>query len=235
MFEIKTEQFSGPLSKLLALIEEKQLEVTRVALAEVTADFLDYVKKLDGVDADVLADFVVAASRLVLIKSKVLLPTLALTGEEESDVRDLESRLVLYREFRAAGLTLWKRFSSAPQSAARPLLFGTQPVFYPSETLDASMLRAGIGRVFAALEEFIPKDERVVKRALVTIEEKMKELIGRLGEMATQSFRTLSAKKSKSEVIALFLAVLHLVRNHGVYVSQGGQFADIIITSTKSI
>ncbi len=228
-FEIKNEQFSGPLEKLLQLIEEKKLEVTRIALAEVTAEFLGYVKSLQEVGADVLADFVVVAARLVLIKSKVLLPSLTLTDEEEHDIRDLESRLVLYREFRAAAGTLVDNFSATPRAASRPFLFGTPPIFYPSKGLRVDTLRSAIGRVFAVLEEFIPKDERVVRRALVTIEEKMKELITRLGEMATQSFRSLSAQKSKSEIVALFLAVLQLVRHHGVNVEQGDQFADIII------
>ncbi|MDO8584779.1 MAG: segregation/condensation protein A [bacterium] len=229
MFEIKNEQFQGPLAKLLELIEARQLEVTRIALADVTADFLDYIKTLENIGADVLADFVVVASRLVLIKSKVLLPSLPLTDVEERDIHDLESRLALYREFRAAGAVFAKNFSETPQSASRQFLFGTPPIFYPSQELRVDTLRAAIGRVFAVLEEFIPKDERVVKRALVTIEEKMKELIARLGEMATQSFRSLSTQKSKSEVVALFLAVLHLVRHHGINVEQQDQFADIII------
>lgn len=229
-FELKSEQFSGPLEKLLELIEGKQLEVTRIALAEVTADFLDYVKSLAHVGPDVLADFVVVASRLVLIKSKVLLPSLALTGEEESDVRDLEYRLALYREFRAAGAQLKDVFSPIARSAGRTLLFGIPPIFYPSKNLDRAGLRAAIGHVFAALEDFIPNDARVVKKALITIEEKMKELIARLEEMATQSFRSLAIKKSKNEVIALFLAVLQLVRHHGVHVEQENRFADIIIS-----
>lgn len=228
-FNVTAGEFSGPLEKLLELIEERRLDVTRVALAEVTADFLDYVKKLENAGAAVLADFVVVASRLVLIKSKALLPSLTLTAEEESDVRDLECRLALYREFRAAGAGLKSMFSPVAQCASRTLLLGVPAIFYPSKNLDASGLRAAVGKVFAVLEDFIPKDERVVKRALVTIEEKMKELIGRLEELATQSFKSLSAKKSKNEVVALFLAVLHLVRLHGVTVEQTGQFTDIII------
>lgn len=228
-FEIKSENFSGPLEKLLELIEAKELDVTRVALAEVTADFLDYVKNLQNAGAAVLADFVVVASRLVLIKSKALLPSLTLTAEEESDVRDLEERLALYREFRAAGAGLKEMFLPVARCASRTLLLGAPAIFYPSKNLDAAGLRAAIGKVFAVLEDFIPKDERVVKRVFVTLEEKIKELIGRLEEMATQSFKSLAAKKSKSEVVALFLAVLHLVRHQGVDVSQTGQFTDIII------
>lgn len=228
-FTITSKEFSGPLEKLLELIEAKRLDITRVALASVTAEFLDYIKRLEDAEAGVLADFVVIASRLVLIKSKVLLPSLALTAEEESDICDLETRLALYREFRAAGAALRDIFSSEPVCASRALLVGAPAIFYPSKNLHTAGLRTAIGRVFAVLEDFLPKDERVVKRAFVTLEEKIKELLCRLEELATQSFKTLAAKKSKSEVVALFLAVLHLVRHHAVHVSQTDQFADIII------
>ena len=82
-YELKTEQFSGPIEKLWELIEEKKLEITELNLAEVTADFLNYLKTIEKVEPKLLADFVVIASRLLLIKSKALLPNLELTVEEE--------------------------------------------------------------------------------------------------------------------------------------------------------
>jgi len=125
-FEVRLEQFNGPLHKLLELIEEKKLEVTQVSLAAVTADFIGYVEKLEkacppdfeqtksglagrsgkvgrGVDASILADFIVVAARLLLIKSKVLLPDLTLTQEEQIDIVDLENRLKVYQQFSARG------------------------------------------------------------------------------------------------------------------------------------
>lgn len=135
MYEIKLEQFSGPLNKLLELIEAKKLEITEVSLAAVTADFIGFVEKLEkekGVEPGVLADFIVIAARLLLIKSKVLLPNLELTEEEKVDVADLEQRLKIYREFSAKGrsasggltasqqiLALWNQKNL---SFSRPLL-----------------------------------------------------------------------------------------------------------------
>ena len=74
-FELKHEKFSGPIEALLDLIERKKLEVTEFSLAEVTADFLDYLQKLGAresatVSPRIIADFVVIASKLLLIKSK---------------------------------------------------------------------------------------------------------------------------------------------------------------------
>src|SRR5262245_24863161 len=107
MYEVRLEQYSGPLDKLLELIEEKKLEPTQVSLAAVTADFISYVEKLEqekDVDPGVLADFVVVAARLLVIKSKVLLPGLELTEEEKVDIADLENRLKIYQEFKLASV-----------------------------------------------------------------------------------------------------------------------------------
>ena len=105
MYEVKIEQFNGPLDKLLQLIEERKMEVTMVNLAAVTADFIKYVAGLgEKAEPMILADFVAVAARLLLIKSKVILPTLELTQEEEADIHDLEYRLKVYREFKVAGI-----------------------------------------------------------------------------------------------------------------------------------
>ncbi len=71
-YELKLEKFSGPLEKLLELIEERKLAVSEVSLAQVTDDFLKYLKTLTDAHADLrmIADFIVTASRLILIKSK---------------------------------------------------------------------------------------------------------------------------------------------------------------------
>src|SRR5258706_15754469 len=101
-YELKIEQYEGPLEKLLQLIEERKLAITEISLAAVTDDFLKYLETMLEVPPGVLADFIVVASRLVLIKSKSLLPELPLTEEEEEDIKDLEQRLLLYKRLKEA-------------------------------------------------------------------------------------------------------------------------------------
>src|SRR3989344_6512294 len=134
IFEVKTRNYSGPLEKLLELIEEKKLEITSVNIAEVTGDFISYVRGLEGkIEHRTLADFLVIAARLILIKSKVLLPSLELTEEEEGDIRDLEARLVIYREYKAAGELVRKLWNRKKIVYSRPLFLGLgeTSVFYP--------------------------------------------------------------------------------------------------------
>src|SRR5262245_8487868 len=92
-YALRLQQYEGPLEKLLELIEERKLDVNEISLAEVTDDFLKYLEQLPAVAPALLADFLTIGSRLVLIKSKSLLPELPLSAEEESDIKDLERRL----------------------------------------------------------------------------------------------------------------------------------------------
>ena len=74
MFQIQTAQFKGPLDLLLQLIDEKRMEITQVAISEVTQDYLQYIEKMSDKDPEELSDFLLLAARLLLLKSKALLP-----------------------------------------------------------------------------------------------------------------------------------------------------------------
>ncbi|HOB90128.1 MAG TPA: segregation/condensation protein A, partial [Candidatus Colwellbacteria bacterium] len=131
-FEISTERFSGPLQKLLELIEERKLEITELSLAEITGEFLDYVHKMGEAEPKVLADFVSVAARLLLIKSKSLIPNLELTTEEEESIVDLEERLKLYKELKSAEKNVAVFWKSEKRSFSRDFAAGSRfVVFYP--------------------------------------------------------------------------------------------------------
>lgn len=239
-YEVKLQQFSGPLGKLLELIEEKQLEITSINLAEVTGDFLNYVKTLSSAQStggekstpSLIADFLVVAARLVLIKSKVLLPMLELSKEEEEDIKDLEGRLRIYREFKAASEHIKKLWDKNSPAYARPLFLnlGERSIFYPPENLKLGDLANAVNNLAAVLKVLLP-EEQTVKRAVVTIEQKIEELLNRLKAAGQHSFRNMSEQKTRNEVIVLFLAILHLLKDRLINVEQGNQFSDIVISS----
>ncbi|MBI2024559.1 MAG: segregation/condensation protein A [Candidatus Harrisonbacteria bacterium] len=230
-YEVKTGQFTGPLDKLLQLIEGKHLEITQVNLAEVTADFLNYIKKLgEQYSPSILADFLVVAAKLVLIKSKVLLPMLELTKEEETEIHDLEERLKIYKEFKIAGEHLKNLWDKNRISYGRPLLLslGDAAVFYPPPGLKVSDLSQAVRGLAAALQALIPEQQKI-KTAVISIEQKIEELLNRFKESGSHSFQTLSQKKSRTEAIVLFLAVLHLLKDKIIHVEQKESFSDILI------
>ncbi|MBI4991634.1 MAG: segregation/condensation protein A [Candidatus Harrisonbacteria bacterium] len=229
-YEIKLDKFAGPLEKLLELIEAKQLDITLVSLAKVTGDFLDYLKNLEeGVrHPSVLADFVVVASRLLLIKSKALLPALELTEEEETDIRDLEARLKIYKEFEEASLEINNLWNKKMSLYGRELFMNLPVVFYPSENLTIERLESELMELMQELKALIP-EKQTVRKVILTVEMKVKELLERLKERTEHSFKDLSKEKSKLEIILLFLAILHLIRDRIAKAHQEEKFSDILI------
>lgn len=231
MYELKSEQFSGPIEKLLELIEERKMEITSFSLAEITADFLDYIEGLKAgegkeIEPRLLADFIAVASQLLLIKSKALLPSLQLTEEEEEDIKGLEDRLAFYRRFKPAISHLKKLWEQGDYSVSRPLFSGRQAFFYPSENIKIGDLLARIKEIFSALEQFSRKSESV-KSTLVSLEEKIEEIMKRAG--TNFNFGELAREKPRSEIVVLFLALLHLLAKQLVAVEQKNKFEDIMI------
>jgi len=251
-YELKLDTFQGPLEKLLELIEAKELEITRLNLAEVTADFLEYIRSLGeidpdssraraygtsledrgaattiGVDSRVLADFITVAARLILIKSHALLPQLELTEEEEGDIAELERRLKLYKEFRAVEKSIadvWDKKTAY----AREYLLELPKGFYLTEKVSPSDLRNVIEKFYEGLQSFIPKAEEG-EIILVSLEEMIEEMIRRVDKVIKTSFGEITEGREKTEIIVLFLALLHLLKDSTLEIEQDGLFAEIQI------
>ncbi|PIT92320.1 MAG: hypothetical protein COU08_03350 [Candidatus Harrisonbacteria bacterium CG10_big_fil_rev_8_21_14_0_10_42_17] len=249
-YELTLNEFQGPMEKLLELIEAKQVAITDLSLAAVTEDFLRYVESLkvhdeqgdtgNGLSSGVLADFLVIATRLMVLKSKALLPSLELTEEEEHDIKDLEYRLKLYQEFAAkkqegdkksAALLIREQWAEEPRMHGRKLFqsMGEASVFYPPPELSAEKLQQSLMTMVRAWAELRPKEEEKIQKTFVSVEEKTKELLTRLSAVIDQSFKALVGKADKSEVVALFLAILHLLRNKIIKANQESQFGDIVL------
>ncbi len=246
-YQLKLEYYQGPLDKLLELIEEKKLPVSDVALAAVTADFLDYLEQFkiafgpgDAVDEnsplfdappELLADFLVIASRLLLIKSKSLLPSLELSTEEEAEIKDLEHRLKLYQELKRTQEHVRSLWSDMPKLYAREFLNSTEPLFYPPKGVTPEMLFGSVLKVVGTLEELF-KPKATVRNQIVHLREKIQEIVARLSA-TPMNFSELHAGKGKGELVVMFLAVLHLIKQQLVNVEQGGHFAAITIAKAK--
>jgi len=232
--------YQGPLEKLLELIEEKKLAITQVNLATVTADFLAYVQKLTTPDEknnenrtgthippEVLVDFLAIASKLVLLKSKELLPSLSFTQEEEEDVKDLELRLQLYQELKGTQRVLQGMWSQTPQFFTREFLMGRQNMFYPPEKYTAHDMAHALHRILHEVEE-ITNPVITLRSHIVQLQEKIQEVIARVSANPL-SFHALRANHDRHEIVVLFLAVLHLIKDQLVSVEQTAHFESMTI------
>jgi segregation and condensation protein A len=253
-YETRVGEFSGPLEKLLELIEAEKMDINEVSLAKVTDDFLRYLDKFKQgmaediageatedaerkfrVDLRVLADFVSVASKLIFLKSKYLLPGLALSEEEEADIKDLESRLHIYQQLKPAIKLINRLWATSHHSFSRPYFLGRgtgnvpgQSMFYPGGNLDIDALTAALGGIFETMKTYDLETE-TIREKIVTLEEKITEVLGRIQKEGDMRFNNLSGEKSRSEMIVVFLAILHLAREQLVLLEQMDNFSDIMV------
>jgi len=229
-YQVQLPVFQGPLDLLLSLIEQEELDITKVSLARVTDQYLAYLAELQRHPARDLAEFIVIAAKLLLIKSKALLPqSPEPEPEAEEDVGDeLVRQLKLYKKFKDIAQHLEERKKSGLQSyvrlAALPKL-DPQPDL--SEVSEADLLRM----VQQALDAVpAPPVDEVVGTLTVTIEEQIAAIQSRLQHRERIRFQdALSDAVTKTEVIITLLALLELIKQNKVRVRQERLFGDIFI------
>ncbi len=245
VYELKTQNFTGPLEKLLALIEAEKMEIGEVSMAKVTDDFFKYLENFRSgggegeekfrVDLRVLADFISVASKLIFLKSKYILPGLALTADEEADIKELEIRLRHYQALKPALAALNKLWRANHRSYSRPYFLDRamgaqagQSLFYPGPHLTIEGLTAALAKIFDTVTAYSFETE-TIKEKIITLEEKISEVIGRIQNEGDLHFRHLSGEKSRGEMIVLFLAILHLAREQLIILEQVDNFSDIMV------
>ncbi len=225
--QINQEKFTGPLDVLLSLIEERKMEITDVSLANVTDAFLNYVGDLKQISPEILADFLVIGARLILIKSKSLLPTLELSEEDKNDINDLKERLEIYRLFKEASQNIKNQYLKHP-TFAKEFLFNQIPIFYPPENFDYNTLYQSFKKIW---EEFNSLGETSIEKIkkVIKIEEQIKYLLNILNKKTSSEFNQLVSKKEKIEIIVTFLAVLEMFKDQLIIVDQEETFGEIKI------
>lgn len=232
-YQVNLEKFSGPLNLLLQLIEKKNLEITEISLSQVTQEYLSYFQEQQSVLPQELANFLVVASTLLLIKSKAILPTLELSLTEEEEILDLESRLRLLKFFKEKGEVMRKMFQSSYYLFSRSPWLEQKIQFSPPVNVNCQIL----AQIFKkTLEKFkIEKNEVITVKIprLITLEERIKELISRLTKEKNFSLEavTFSNKIDKIDFIVTFLAILHLAKEKIIKLKQDKHFKTIWITS----
>src|SRR3990167_206979 len=209
-FSVSTATFSGPLDLLLDLVEKRKLHINDVSLAQITEGFLKYLKEAEELPKDEVAEFLVIASTLMLIKSVSLLPGLSLTEEETESVAELERRLQMLSHIREGAELIRKYFGAMPlflPHAAPP----RQTVFMPPRDMSLSSLSVALVAVIASF----PKEEKlttVMVKKVISLEEAIGSLLTRVTRSLSLSFKDfLGGEKKKKDNIVRFFGVLGLV------------------------
>ncbi|MBI2097339.1 MAG: segregation/condensation protein A [Candidatus Vogelbacteria bacterium] len=233
-FAVRVDEFEGPLPLLLELVEKRQLAINRVSLAQVADDFLNYVKERESPTMAILAEFLVVASTLMLIKSISLLPSLTVDESESGDINELERRLQLYQVIRQAALALGGQFGQRPIFFPSPRRSETV-IFSPSAELTTSNLLAAMKNLLAALPVNTASLPRATVKKIMSLEEMVKNLTSRVQTALQMNFSEfIRDKKEKINIIVGFLALLELCKQGLVEVEQKDHFDEIKIESKQA-
>lgn len=227
-FTIETEVYSGPLDLLIDLIERRKLLINDISLASVTDDYMAYVASFEKNPLRDMADFIVLASTLLLLKSKSLLPILELTEAEEETLESLESRLKHYQIFRTAGKTIESLFGKQV-AYERKFIPLKEPLFIPDTYTTKDALRAAMTDIIQNLPQKVEKP-KVAVRKVVSLETMIERLKERIEKQMTLTFKDFTdGNGERSVIIVGFLAVLEMVKQGSVLVRQSARFEEIEI------
>lgn len=233
-YAVRLEQFEGPLELLLQLIEKEKLDITRVSLARVADQYLEYLQSESHIPLGHLAQFLSVAARLVLLKSRALLPLLVFTDEEEEGIVDLEWQLREYRRYRDASMALGKLLATHTGASVRERSLGfSEGLFFPPESLTGQDLHRAFTTVLGEIPIMEELEEKELK-AVVRLEEKMTEFRTHLSERVETSFHAMTKSvEDRVELIVSFLALLQLVKERWVTVEQSEFFGTIAIRQAQ--
>jgi len=225
--ELSSPAFCGPLALLLELIEKRRLPITEISLAQVADQYLERMHTLAGTNAELLADFLVIGARLLLIKSRALLPSQPQAADEPNLAAELEQRLLEYRIFKEAA----ERLRELEENGRRayPWRSGTEDAERPGpplEPIPPEVLAAAMARMLKALQ---PQGDRLELAPRVSVEQRIEHLLDYLATRPAAAFSEL-AGSTVGEIVATFLAILELMRQGILAVEQESPFAEISIS-----
>jgi len=232
-YQVALPVFEGPLDLLLHLIEREELDITQVSLAQVTNQYLEYLAHLSERDPDSLADFLVVAAKLLLIKSRVLLPRppASISSEEEDVGQDLIQQLIEYKRFKEAAGWLKQLDEQGLHSYIR--LAGT-----PSLDRVVDLGEVTLDDLLSAVRDVLavkppePSVNGTVAPVRISIADQIALIEKKTRRGRSVSFRRLlEGATSRTEVIVTLLALLEMVKQLRVTMHQDERFGDIQIVA----
>ncbi|MBO0724788.1 MAG: segregation/condensation protein A [Blastocatellia bacterium] len=226
-YRVKLEIFEGPLDLLLYLIKKDEIDIYDIPISHITEQYLAYLELMQELDIAVAGDFLVMASTLIYIKSKMLLPPEPKVGGEEDLSEDpraeLVERLLEYQKFKSASQMLYSRVEIESACYTRgPLETDSSNPEVSATVFDLlRVFREILKRAEAQIEMEIARDE-------MTIAEKLAQIHAMLDERDRINVRELfEMSRSKRELIITFLALLELVKEWKIHLTQSELFGDI--------
>ena len=235
-YKINIPMYEGPLDLLLDLIKKQEMNIHDIQISKITAQYLDYLHKLEELDVDVSAEFIYMAATLIYIKSKMLLPPDPLAGpEEQEDPRaDLVQRLVEHEKFKNAAQLLYQKQQIEENVWSKP-----DKSLYNDEGTDADLVVSLVDLV-KVFQQVLERKKEISRIELRHEEFTVAQMIAALraqilasAESSVNLIQFFEACPSRHAMIVAFLAVLEMVKLQAVALVQEKQFGEIVVRKHK--
>ncbi len=226
-FSYKFEDFEGPLDLLLSLITKNKIDIYDICIEELFAQYMEQINAMKEADLDIASEFLEMASRLVYIKSVMLLPKYEEEAEELK--KELTGQLLEYQECRKVAkmltpLVSFDTFTKEPSPVEFDLTYNR--IHPPVDIANAYV--GAVGRGKRRLPP--PRDAfaGIVSKKIVSVSSRIIHVMRKLWRGRTVTYKELfTASKEKSELVATFLAVLELVKGKRVVIDGNGDDAKV--------
>ncbi|SDM47269.1 segregation/condensation protein A [Bacillus sp. OK048] len=245
-YNVKIDAFEGPLDLLLHLINRLEIDIYDIPVAQITEQYLIYIKTMTELKLDIASEFLVMAASLLAIKSKMLLPKHEEELDElnsemgyEEDPRDeLVERLIEYRKYKEAAHDL------KSLEKERGLMFTKPPSdlsdFAKENQPEKTELNVTLYDMLAAFQKLLRRKKlqrpmsTKIARQEISIEVRMAEIMSELKKITgRKNFNDLFSIPAKEHIVVTFLAVLELIKRKEIDVEQHENFGDIFVHAVK--
>lgn len=239
---IKIENFEGPFDLLLHLIQKNKMDIYDVKIHDITNQYLDYIHRIKQLDLELTSEFIVMASTLLEIKSKMLLPKQLIDTEDENESEDprkeLVKKLVEYKKFKVAAEFLKKREKKIGRSFNKKpeIIVRTKEDLKPEEFLKGLTMIKLYNIYSKLMDIYIEKTNREnkfegkISRDKFKIEDKMKYIIEKIKNGQSLEFSNILKRCSyKIEKVVTFVALLELIKIGTVKAVQRENFEEIYV------
>lgn len=233
-YVVTIDNFDGPLDLLLHLIKEEDIDIYDIKIEDITKQYLDYIRHMKELNLEIASEYLVMASELIEMKSKMLLPKKKEKEEDdyEEDPRELLiERLLAYKrykevtsEFKDLELTRKMVFTREPDNLNRYVKEDEN-----SEELGVADLIDAFNNLLKRKELDRPIATKITKKEL-SVTEKVNKIKNILRNKKKINFEDIFEVSTKEEVIISFLSVLEMVKKDEILLTQEGNFKNIVIS-----
>ncbi|SFE32624.1 segregation and condensation protein A [Alteribacillus iranensis] len=237
-YSVKIDSFEGPLDLLLHLVQQSEMDIYHIPLAEITNQYLKYVRTMQELELNIASEYLVMAATLLEIKSTMLLPRdtsldMEEDSETEEEIRDeLLTKLVEYKKYKSAAEELKSRDT---QEVTR---YSKEPD--ELEEVERGKEVSPDVTLFDMLEAYLSLKSNTTEKVDETIhsipsedfsmEESMDNIVTKLSsQKGDVTFQELFTSMDKPKKVVTFLAVLELMKERKIVCKQSDNFGDILL------